>query len=66
MLIQAMPAAMQVSDAGIGFAADGGVSVGPEFQGLEDAWMTGVAAGRELTRGDRVRGMAVSQAEMVH
>jgi len=112
MLIQAMPPAMQASDAGIGFAADGGVSVGPEFRGLEDAWMEGVAAmarasarvivddaflggavsqqrwqqalagldvlwiavrcdsavaaGRELARGDRVRGMAVSQAEMVH
>jgi chloramphenicol 3-O phosphotransferase len=112
MLIQAMPPAMQASDAGIGFAADGGVSVGPEFRRLEDAWMEGVAAmagagarvivddaflggavsqqrwrqaltglrvlwvavrcdsaiaaGRELARGDRVRGMAVSQAEMVH
>ncbi len=112
MLIQAMPPAMQASDSGIGFAADGGVSVGPEFQGLEDAWMEGVAAmvragarvivddaflggaasqqrwqhalagldvlwiavrcdsavaaGRELARGNRVQGMAVSQAEMVH
>lgn len=25
-----------------------------------------VAAGREVARGDRVRGMAVSQAEVVH
>jgi chloramphenicol 3-O phosphotransferase len=25
-----------------------------------------VAAGRELARGDRVRGMAMSQAEVVH
>ena len=25
-----------------------------------------VAAGRELARADRIRGMAVSQAEMVH
>jgi chloramphenicol 3-O phosphotransferase len=112
MLIQAMPPAMQASDAGIGFAADGGVSVGPEFRRLEDAWIQGVAAmawagarvivddaflggaasqrrwqralagldvvwvavrcdsevaaGRELARGDRVRGMAVSQVEMVH
>jgi chloramphenicol 3-O phosphotransferase len=112
MLIQAMPPAMHASDAGIGFAADGGVSVGPEFRRLEDAWIQGVAAmaragarvivddaflggaasqrrwqralagldvlwvavrcdsevaaGRELARGDRVRGMAVSQVEMVH
>jgi chloramphenicol 3-O phosphotransferase len=112
MLIQAMPPAMQASDAGIGFAADGGVSVGPEFRRLEDAWIQGVAAmaragarvivddaflggaasqqrwlralagldvlwvavrcdsevaaGRELARGDRVRGMAVSQVEIAH
>jgi chloramphenicol 3-O phosphotransferase len=111
-LIQAMPASMQASDAGIEFAADGGVSVGPEYRTLEAAWMEGVAAmahagarvivdeiflggavsqqrwqqalgglhvlwvavrcdsavaaGRELARGDRVRGMAVSQAEVVH
>jgi chloramphenicol 3-O phosphotransferase len=112
MLIQAMPASMQASDAGIEFAADGRVSVGAEFRRLEAAWMDGVAAtaragarvivdaiflggavsqqrwqkalaaqnvlwvavrcdsavaaGRELARGDRVRGMAVSQAEVVH
>jgi chloramphenicol 3-O phosphotransferase len=112
MLIQAMPASMQTSDAGIEFAADGRVSVGPEFRALEAAWMEGVAAmactgarvivdeiflggmvsqqrwqkvlggldvlwvavrcdstvaaGRELARGDRVRGMAVLQAEVVH
>jgi chloramphenicol 3-O phosphotransferase len=112
MLIQAMPPALQASDAGIGFAADRGVSAGPEFRGLEDAWMEGVAAmarararvivddaflggavsqqrwqqalaglavlwiavrcdsavaaGRELARADRIRGMAVSQEEMIH
>jgi chloramphenicol 3-O phosphotransferase len=112
MLIQAMPAAMQTSKAGIEFTADGQVNVGPGFRRLEAAWMDGVAAmaragarvivdaiflggavsqqrwqkalagldvlwvavkcdsavaaGRELARGDRVRGMAVSQAEMVH
>ena len=112
MLIQAMPASMQASDAGIEFAADGSVSVGPAFRRLEAAWMDGVAAmaragarvivdaiflggalsqqrwqkalagldvlwvavrcdpavaaGREVARGDRVRGMAVSQAEVVH
>jgi chloramphenicol 3-O phosphotransferase len=112
VLIQAMPAAMQASEAGIEFTADGQVNVGPGFRRLEAAWMDGVAAmaragarvivdaiflggavsqqrwqkalagldvlwvavkcdsavaaGRELARGDRVRGMAVSQAEVVH
>jgi chloramphenicol 3-O phosphotransferase len=112
MLIQAMPATMQTSEAGIEFTADGQVNVGPGFRRLEAAWMDGVAAmartgarvivdaiflggavsqqrwqkalagldvlwvavkcdsvvaaGRELARGDRVRGMAVSQAEVVH
>jgi chloramphenicol 3-O phosphotransferase len=111
-LVQAMPASMQASDAGIEFAPDGGVNVGPEFRALEAAWMEGVAAmarsgarvildevflsggtsqrrwqkalerlevlwvavrcdsavaaGRELARGDRILGMAVSQAEVVH
>jgi Chloramphenicol 3-O-phosphotransferase len=111
-LIQAMPACMRTSDAGIEFAADGGVLVGPRFQALEVAWIEGVAAmaragarvivdevflggvssqrrwqkalgelrvlwvgvrcesavaaGREVARGDRVTGMAVSQADVVH
>ena len=112
MLIEAMPASMQASEAGIEFAADGTVSVGPEYRALQAAWMEGVAAmawagarvivdeiflggavsqqrwqkvltgldvlwvavrcdgavaaGRELARGDRIQGMAVSQAEVVH
>ena len=103
---------MQESDAGIDFAADGGVSVGADFRALEAAWIDGVvamvragariiidevflggaagqqrwqhaldgldvlwvgvrcdgavAAGREIARGDRVQGMAASQAEVVH
>ena len=111
-LVEAMPAAMQASDAGIEFAADGGVHVGSEFRELEAAWMEGVAAmaragarvivddvflggvtsqqrwqgafggrdvlwagvrcegtaaaGREVARGNRVQGMAASQAEVVH
>lgn len=111
-LIEAMPVAMRSSDAGIEFAADGGVSVGREFRTLQVAWRQGlvamaragagviiddvflggagtqqewrqvlggldvlwvgvrcesaVAAAREIARGDRVRGMAVSQAEVVH
>jgi chloramphenicol 3-O phosphotransferase len=111
-LVQAMPASMGASDAGIEFAANGEVVVGPEFRTLEAAWIEGVAAmaragarvivdevflggavsqrrwqqtlgglqvlwvgvrcessvaaGREVARGDRVTGMAASQAEMVH
>jgi len=111
-LIQAMPASVQTSAAGIEFAPDGAVVVGPEFRTLEAAWMEGVAAtaragariivddaflggaasqqrwqkalgtlqvlwvgvrcasavavGREIARGDRVTGMAASQAEAVH
>lgn len=110
--IAAMPAKMQDSDAGITFATDGGVSVGPDFTALETAWMQGVAAmvragarviiddvflggaasqqrwqrvtgelpvlwvgvrcesavaaRREAARADRVRGMAASQADVVH
>jgi chloramphenicol 3-O phosphotransferase len=112
MLIEAMPASIQQSAAGIEFAADGGVNVGAQFRTLEAAWRAGVAAmvragarviiddvflggaasqarvrnaldglavlwvgvrcegqvaaGREIARGDRVRGMAAAQAEMVH
>ncbi|QJT01291.1 chloramphenicol phosphotransferase CPT [Streptomyces asoensis] len=111
-LLEAMPASLRTSDAGIEFAADGGVSVGPEFRTLQTAWQEGVAAtvragarvivddvflggaasqqewrkvlggldvlwvgvrcesavaaGRELARGDRVPGMAASQADLVH
>lgn len=107
-LIEALPG----QGAGIEFAPDGGVHVGPEFMTLEAAWATGiaamvhagarviiddvflggaatqerwrkvldgldvlwagvrceatVAAGREIARGDRVRGMAEKQAELVH
>jgi chloramphenicol 3-O phosphotransferase len=43
-LVAAMPAAMQASDAGIEFAPDGDVVVGPRFRTLEAAWIEGVAA----------------------
>lgn len=111
-LVEAMPASLQASDAGIEFAPDGQVVVGPEFRTLEAAWIEGVAAmaragarvivdevflggadsqerwqkalgglrvlwvgvrcdsavaaGREVARGDRVIGMAASQADLVH
>ena len=108
-LVQAMPISLQTSTAGIEFAQDGEVIVGPEFRALEAAWIAvmahagarviidevfiggaasqqrwkdafgplyvlwvgvrcdaGVAAGRELARGDRIIGMAASQADLVH
>ncbi|MDG4830428.1 chloramphenicol phosphotransferase CPT [Solwaraspora sp. WMMD1047] len=111
-LVEAMPATLRTTGAGIEFAPDGAVRVGPEFDALQAAWMTGVAAmvragaptivddvflggaasqrrwqqvlagldvlwvgvrcdsavaaGRELARGDRVTGMAASQAAVVH
>ncbi|MEV7440809.1 chloramphenicol phosphotransferase CPT [Streptomyces sp. NPDC091204] len=43
-LVEAMPASLRESDAGIEFAADGGVQIGSEFRRLEAAWMAGVAA----------------------
>jgi chloramphenicol 3-O phosphotransferase len=111
-LVEAMPASMRSSSAGIEFAPDGRVVVGAEFRAVEAAWMTGVAAmvragarviiddafvgaaasqqrwrdalgslpvlwvgvrcdsgvaaGREIARGDRPLGMAATQAEAVH
>jgi chloramphenicol 3-O phosphotransferase len=111
-LVEAMPAAMLTSAAGIEFAPDGAVIVGPEFRALEAAWIHGlsamaragarlildevflgggasqlrwqealgglgvlwvgvrcegaVAAGREVARGNRITGMAISQADAVH
>lgn len=107
-LIGALPR----SGAGIEFAADGSVTVGPVFREVEAAWLAGVAAmakagahvivdevflagphsqsrwrtaltgldvlwvgvhcdpsvatTRETSRGDRVPGMAASQATLVH
>jgi chloramphenicol 3-O phosphotransferase len=42
--VEALPAKMQESDAGIVLAADGRVSVGAEFRALEAAWIDGVVA----------------------
>ncbi|MEU8837310.1 chloramphenicol phosphotransferase CPT [Streptomyces sp900116325] len=42
--VDAMPARMQASDEGIEIAADGGVSIGPEFRALEEAWTEGIVA----------------------
>ncbi|MCX4847772.1 chloramphenicol phosphotransferase CPT [Streptomyces sp. NBC_00893] len=43
-LIEAMPASLTESDAGIEFAPDGEVVVGAGFRTLETAWIEGVAA----------------------
>jgi chloramphenicol 3-O phosphotransferase len=43
-LVEAMPASMRSSDAGIECAPDGEVIVGPEFRVLEAAWIEGIAA----------------------
>ena len=43
-LVGALPATLRGPGAGIELAAGGGVSTGPEFRRLEDAWMAGVAA----------------------
>src|SRR6266704_6435804 len=43
-LVQAMPMSLQTSAAGIEFAKDGEVIVGPEFRTLEAAWISGIAA----------------------
>ncbi|MEV4571182.1 chloramphenicol phosphotransferase CPT [Nonomuraea sp. NPDC049419] len=111
-MVDALPAALQASEAGLDIGPDGSVNVGPEFAALDRAWSEGVAAmaragahiiiddvflggahsqerwqkalagldvlwvgvkcdsdvaaGRELARGDRVRGMAAQQADLVH
>jgi chloramphenicol 3-O phosphotransferase len=44
MMIEAMPASLQASDAGIEFAPDGEITVGPQFRALEAQWMDGVSA----------------------
>jgi chloramphenicol 3-O phosphotransferase len=42
--VEMLPPSLLESDAGFEVAADGGVSIGPEFRVLEAAWMEGVAA----------------------
>ncbi|MFI8872810.1 chloramphenicol phosphotransferase CPT [Streptomyces sp. NPDC055243] len=42
-LVEAMPASMRTASEGIEFAADGAVTVGPEFRTLEAAWIEGIA-----------------------
>lgn len=64
-LVEAMPASLRTTEAGIEFAADGGVSVGSAFRELEAAWMEGVAAtaraGARMIVDDVFLGGAASQ-----
>jgi len=63
--VDALPAKMQASDAGITFAADGGVSVGADFMALQTAWAEGIAAmartGARIVIDDVFLGGAASQ-----
>ena len=43
-LVQAMPGSSRTPTAGIEFASDGAVIVGPKFRLLEAAWISGIAA----------------------
>ena len=43
-LLRAMPVSTRRSVAGIDFASDGAIIVGPQFRALEAAWIEGVAA----------------------
>jgi len=42
-LVEAVPVSTRTSAAGIEFASDGEVIVGPEFRRLEAAWIQGIA-----------------------
>jgi chloramphenicol 3-O phosphotransferase len=64
-LIEAMPASLQRSAAGIEVAADGEITIGADFRALEAAWMEGVAAtgraGARIIVDDAFLGGASSQ-----
>lgn len=59
-----MPGCSRTPAAGIKFASDGAVIVGPEFRLLEAAWISGIAA--MAGAGARIIGMAAAQADVVH
>jgi chloramphenicol 3-O phosphotransferase len=42
--VDALPAAMRASDAGIEFKPDGDIAVGPVFRQLDTAWVAGIVA----------------------
>jgi chloramphenicol 3-O phosphotransferase len=63
--VDALPAAMQSSDAGIDFGPDGEIVVGPVFRRLEAAWTDGIIAmvrsGANIIVDDVFLGGAASQ-----
>jgi chloramphenicol 3-O phosphotransferase len=63
--VEALPARMQASEAGVVVAADGAVSVGAEFRVLEAAWIEGIAtmarAGARIIIDEVFLGGAASQ-----
>ncbi|MCX4746106.1 chloramphenicol phosphotransferase CPT [Kitasatospora sp. NBC_01287] len=64
--VDGLPAALRASEAGIEFAADGGVAVGAVFRELEAAWIAGlvamVRAGARVIVDEVFLGGAASQA----
>lgn len=64
-MVEAMPASLRASDAGITFEPDGRVDVGPEFMTLDAAWTAGIAAmahaGARVVVDDVFLGGAASQ-----
>jgi chloramphenicol 3-O phosphotransferase len=63
--VEMLPPSLQESEAGIEFAPDGGVNIGPAFRMLEAAWREGVAgmvrAGARVIVDDVFLGGAASQ-----
>ncbi len=63
--VDALPARLQASDAGLDIAADGTVNVGAEFRALEAAWTEGIVAmaraGARIVVDDVFLGGAASQ-----
>jgi len=66
VFVQALPASLQASGAGIDIGGDGTVNIGAQFRELEVAWMHGVAAmvraGARVVVDDVFLGGAESQA----
>lgn len=68
--VEALPAAMRDSEAGIEFKPDGDIAVGPVFRQLEAAWVTGIVAmcraGGRVIVDDVFLGGAASQQRWLH
>jgi chloramphenicol 3-O phosphotransferase len=66
--VDALPARLRDTEAGLDIAADGAVSAGPEFQALEATWLSGLTAmaraGARVIYDDVFLGGAASQARV--